>query len=107
MMRTSAWNHKKRSLALLVWRTATGCCKQRNEQDPSHNRTPLYCTCCGCPTGAVVPSSAFTVLILIPSSAGVAKLAYAADSKWDFCSFCPLRNSSQPLAPTKENDLDG
>jgi hypothetical protein len=39
-------------------------------------------------------------------SAGVAKLAYAADSKWDFCSFCPLRNTSQPLDPTKENDLD-
>jgi hypothetical protein len=39
-------------------------------------------------------------------SAGVAKLAYAADSKWEFCSFCPLRNSSQPLDPAKENDLD-
>jgi hypothetical protein len=39
-------------------------------------------------------------------SAGVAKLAYAADSKWEFCSFCPLRNSSQPLDAAKENDLD-
>jgi len=39
-------------------------------------------------------------------SAGVAKLAYAADSKWEFCSFCPLRNSSQPSDPAKENDLD-
>jgi hypothetical protein len=38
-------------------------------------------------------------------SAGVAKLAYAADSKWEFCSFCP-RNSSQSLDPGKENDLD-
>jgi hypothetical protein len=39
-------------------------------------------------------------------SAGVAKLAYAADSKWGFCSFCPLRNSSQQIDPAKENDLD-
>jgi hypothetical protein len=38
--------------------------------------------------------------------AGVAKLAYAADSKWDFCSFCPLRNSSQQIDPAKENDVD-
>ena len=40
------------------------------------------------------------------NAAGVAKLAYAADSKLEFCNFCPLRNSSQPLDPTKENDLD-
>ncbi len=39
-------------------------------------------------------------------SAGVAKLAYAPDSKWEFCSFCPLRNSSQPLDSVKESDLD-
>jgi len=38
--------------------------------------------------------------------AGVAKLAYAADSKWEMCDFCPLRNSSQPSDPAKENDLD-
>jgi hypothetical protein len=38
--------------------------------------------------------------------AGVAKLAYAADSKIDFCSFCPLRNSSQHLDTTEENGLD-
>jgi hypothetical protein len=38
--------------------------------------------------------------------AGVAKLAYAADSKWEFCSFCPLRNSSQQIDPAKENDID-
>jgi hypothetical protein len=38
--------------------------------------------------------------------AGVAKLAYAADSKWVFCSFCPLRNSSQQIDPAKEDDLD-
>jgi hypothetical protein len=44
--------------------------------------------------------------LLIAFAAGVAKLAYAADSKWDFCSFCPLRNSSQWLDPAKENDLD-
>jgi hypothetical protein len=40
------------------------------------------------------------------NAAGVAKLAYAADSKWELCSFCPLRNSSQSLDPTKENSLD-
>src|SRR5262249_39076073 len=40
------------------------------------------------------------------NAAGVAKLAYAADSKWEFCSFCPLRNSSQSLDPAKENDPD-
>ena len=36
--------------------------------------------------------------------AGVAKLAYAADSKSSVCVFCPLRNSSNLLDPTKEND---
>src|SRR5690348_10457953 len=41
-----------------------------------------------------------------PLLARVAKLAYAADSKWAFCSFCPLRNSSQSLDPAKENDLE-
>ena len=43
---------------------------------------------------------------MIAFAAGVPKLAYAADSKWEFCSFCPLRNSSQPLDPAKENDLE-
>ena len=38
--------------------------------------------------------------------AGVAKLAYAADSKLDFCSFWPLRNSSQSLDATTETNLD-
>jgi hypothetical protein len=38
--------------------------------------------------------------------AGVAKLAYAADSKWKLCSFCPLLNSLQPIDPAKQNDLD-
>jgi len=38
--------------------------------------------------------------------AGVAKFAYAADSKREFCSFCPLRNSSQQSETTKENHLD-
>jgi hypothetical protein len=36
----------------------------------------------------------------------VAKLAYATDSKWKLCSFCPLLNSAQPSDPAKENDLD-
>jgi len=36
----------------------------------------------------------------------VAKLAYAADSKLDFCSFCPLRNSSQQIDTKKEISLD-
>ena len=49
--------------------------------------------------------SAFGKLLKL-NAAGVAKLAYAADSKWDFCSFCPLRNSSQQLDATKENTLD-
>jgi hypothetical protein len=40
------------------------------------------------------------------NAAGVAKLAYAADSKWTFCSFCPLRNSSQPPDPAKQNHPD-
>jgi hypothetical protein len=43
---------------------------------------------------------------MIAFAAGVPKLAYAADSKWEFCSFCPLRNSSQQIDPAKENDLD-
>jgi hypothetical protein len=43
---------------------------------------------------------------LIFNAAGVAKLAYAADSKREFCSFCPLRNSSQQSETTKENHLD-
>ena len=40
------------------------------------------------------------------NAAGVAKLAYAADSKWKLCSFCPLLNSSQRSETTEENDLD-
>jgi len=43
--------------------------------------------------------------LLAANAAGVAKLAYAADSKWEICSFCPLRNSSQQLDATKENTL--
>ena len=39
------------------------------------------------------------------SSAGVAKLAYAADSKWEFCSFCPFRNCSQQSETTREDYL--
>jgi len=39
-------------------------------------------------------------------SAGVAKLAYAADSKWKLCSLCPLLNSSQPSETIEENHLD-
>jgi len=46
------------------------------------------------------------VNVLKLNAAGVAKLAYAADSKWEFCRFCPFRNSSQPSDPAKENDLD-
>ena len=38
--------------------------------------------------------------------AGVAKLAYAADSKTRFCSFCPLRNSSQQLETKEEKNTD-
>ena len=48
----------------------------------------------------------FGRLLMIAFAAGVPKLAYAADSKWEFCSFCPLRNSSQQIDPAKENDLD-
>jgi len=44
--------------------------------------------------------------LLAANAAGVAKLAYPADSKWEICSFCPLRNSSQQLDATKENTLD-
>jgi hypothetical protein len=38
--------------------------------------------------------------------AGVAKLAYAADSKLDFCTFCPLRNSSQQFESAELKSLD-
>ena len=48
----------------------------------------------------------FGRLLMIAFAAGVPKLAYAADSKWEFCSFCPLRNSSQSLDPLKEKELD-
>jgi len=44
--------------------------------------------------------------LLAANAAGVAKLAYAPDSKWEICSFCPLRNSSQQLDATKENTID-
>jgi len=40
------------------------------------------------------------------NATGVAKLAYAADSKWEFCSFCPLRNSSENLESSEVNSLD-
>jgi hypothetical protein len=39
-------------------------------------------------------------------SAGVAKLAYAADSKSRVCFFCPLLNSSQLFETTEENDIE-
>jgi hypothetical protein len=42
----------------------------------------------------------------VPNAAGVAKLAYAADSKSGFCSFCPLRNSSQQSETTEESQVD-
>jgi len=38
--------------------------------------------------------------------AGVAKLAYAADSKSGVCVFCPLRNSLNLFDPTDKNDLE-
>jgi hypothetical protein len=44
--------------------------------------------------------------VLKLNAAGVAKLAYAADSKTPFCSFCPLRNSSQQIETQEENNLD-
>jgi hypothetical protein len=40
------------------------------------------------------------------NAAGVAKLAYAADSKWKLCSFCPLLNSSKRSETKEETDLD-
>ncbi len=40
------------------------------------------------------------------NAAGVAKLAYAADSKSGVCVFCPLRNSSNLFDPTDKNDLE-
>src|SRR5438046_10732799 len=39
-------------------------------------------------------------------AAGVAKLAYAADSKTEVCIFCPLRNPYYPFEIAEENDLD-
>jgi hypothetical protein len=44
--------------------------------------------------------------LLIAFAAGVAKLAYAADSKTNYCFFCPLRNSSHLFETTEENSLD-
>jgi hypothetical protein len=44
--------------------------------------------------------------LLTLNAVGVAKLVYGADSKWVFCSFCPLRDSSQSLDPAKQNDPD-
>jgi hypothetical protein len=43
--------------------------------------------------------------ILIPTSAGVAKLAYAADSKSKVCIFCPLLNSSELIESVRKIDL--
>jgi hypothetical protein len=37
-------------------------------------------------------------------AAGVAKLAYAADSKTEVCIFCPLRNPSHPFESTEETN---
>ena len=44
--------------------------------------------------------------LLKSNAAGVAKLAYATDSKSEICFFCPLRNSSNPLDVVEENNLD-
>ena len=44
--------------------------------------------------------------LLAANAAGVAKLAYPADSKWEICSFCPLRNSSENLESSEVNSLD-
>ncbi len=38
--------------------------------------------------------------------AGVAKLAYAADSKSKVCIFCPLLNSSKLLESAQKNDFE-
>ena len=43
---------------------------------------------------------------LMLQTAGVAKLAYAADSKSRFCTFCPLLNSSEHLESVDENARD-
>ncbi len=40
------------------------------------------------------------------NAAGVAKLVYAADSKSEICSFCPLRNSSENLESAEVNSFD-
>ena len=39
-------------------------------------------------------------------AAGVAKLAYAADSKSRLCIFCPLLNCSELFETQRENDFD-
>ena len=44
--------------------------------------------------------------LLAANAAGVAKLAYAADSKSELCFFCSLRNSSQLLESKQENVAD-
>ena len=54
----------------------------------------------------LTPSSASWYFSEVALSAGVAKLAYAADSKTEFCFFCPLRNSSQLLETKQENAAD-
>ena len=40
------------------------------------------------------------------NAAGVAKLAYAADSKSKVCIFCPLLNSSKLLESAQKNDFE-
>ena len=44
--------------------------------------------------------------LLAANAAGVAKLAYAADSKSELCFFCSLRNSSQLLESKQEKVTD-
>jgi hypothetical protein len=49
--------------------------------------------------------NAFGKLLRV-NAAGVAKLAYAADSKSRLCIFCPLLNCSELFETERENDFD-
>src|SRR5262249_54087397 len=59
-----------------------------------------------CWTGEAVDSLICKMLALYLIRAGVAKLAYAADSKSKVCFLCPLLNSSELLESVNENDRD-
>jgi hypothetical protein len=60
-----------------------------------------------CNTQAPLTDSADKGYIRFSSlSAGVAKLAYAADSKSRLCIFCPLVNCSELFETERENDFD-